>query len=212
MIKPNLLPAMALAAALGAAACAGSNDNDALSPVEQNAANATTSSTQAPAAETTTSGYTDTQLRAFLAVNREVGALEQGTTQEQQAEFARQAGEILTRHGLDATTFNAIANQARTDDALSERLAALQIENVSDETLRHFLAAAAEIQPIARGISAESTDAQRQQASQQIGAVLQRHQIDSATYNAIAQRAQTDAALAARINALQGGATSAPQQ
>src|SRR5690606_20481632 len=66
MIKPNLLPAMALAAALGAAACAGSNDNDALSPVEQNAANATTSSTQAPAAETTTSGYTDTQLRAFL--------------------------------------------------------------------------------------------------------------------------------------------------
>jgi hypothetical protein len=204
MIKPNLLPAVALAAALGAAACAGSND-DSLSPVEQNAANAA-AATPAPAAaaETTTSGYTDTQLRAFLAVNREVGALNRGTTEAEQAEFTRQAGEILTRHGLDPTTFNAIVSEARTDQALSERLAALQIETLSDDTLRRFLAAAAEVQPIARGITAESTEAQRQQASDQIGAVLQRHQIDSATYNAIAQRAQTDAALVARINALQG--------
>jgi hypothetical protein len=211
MIKPNLLPAAALAAALGAAACAGSNDNNSLSPVEQNAANAAaTTSAPAPAAEMTTSGYTDTQLRAFLAVNREVGALNRGTTEAEQAEFTRQAGEILTRHGLDPTTFNAIVNQARTDEALSQRLSALQIENVSDDTLRRFLAAAAEVQPIAQGISAESTEAQRQQASDQIGAVLQRHQIDSATYNAIAQRAQTDAALAARINALQGA--TAPAQ
>jgi hypothetical protein len=211
MIKPNLLPAAALAAALGAAACAGSNDNNSLSPVEQNAANAAaTTSAPAPAAEMTTSGYTDTQLRAFLAVNREVGALNRGTTEAEQAEFTRQAGEILTRHGLDPKTFNAIVNQARTDEALSQRLSALQIENVSDDTLRRFLAAAAEVQPIAQGISAESTEAQRQQASDQIGAVLQRHQIDSATYNAIAQRAQTDAALAARINALQGA--TAPAQ
>jgi hypothetical protein len=211
MIKPNLLPAAALAAALGAAACAGSNDNNSLSPVEQNAANAAaTTSAPAPAAEMTTSGYTDTQLRAFLAVNREVSALNRGTTEAEQAEFTRQAGEILTRHGLDPTTFNAIVNQARTDEALSQRLSALQIENVSDDTLRRFLAAAAEVQPIAQGISAESTEAQRQQASDQIGAVLQRHQIDSATYNAIAQRAQTDAALAARINALQGA--TAPAQ
>ena len=211
MIKPNLLPAAALAAALGAAACASSNDNSSLSPVEQNAANAAArTSTPAPAAEQTTSGYTDTQLRAFLAVNREVGALNRGTTEAEQAEFTRQAGEILTRHGLDPTTFNAIVNQARTDEALSQRISALQIENVSDDTLRRFLAAAAEVQPIAQGISAESTEAQRQQASDQIGAVLQRHQIDSATYNAIAQRAQTDAALAARINALQGA--TAPAQ
>ncbi len=211
MIKPNLLPAAALAAALGAAACAGSNDNSSLSPVEQNAANAAaTTSTPAPAAEQTTSGYTDSQLRAFLAVNREVGALNRGTTEAEQAEFTRQAGEILTRHGLDPTTFNAIANQTRTDEPLSQRLSALQIENVSDDTLRRFLAAAAEVQPIAQGISAESTEVQRQQASDQIGAVLQRHQIDSATYNAIAQRAQTDAALAARINALQGA--TAPAQ
>lgn len=69
--------------------------------------------------------------------------------------------------------------------------------------LRRFIDAATEINPIASSITAESTDAQRQQASDQIGAILQRHQIDSATYNAIAQRAQTDAALAGRITALQ---------
>lgn len=212
-MKANMLAGAALAAALGAAACAGSGNNDAMSPAQENAANAaarTTTPTPPPAAETTTSGYTDTQLRAFMAVNSEVNALNRGTTEAERAEFTRQAGEILTRHNLDATTFNAIGNAARTDQALSSRLATLQLENLSDDTLRRFLAAAAEIQPVGQSITTESTAEQRAAASAQIGAILQRHQIDSATYNAIAQRAQTDAALAARIAALQGPASPTP--
>lgn len=110
MIKSHVLASAALAAALGAAACASSGDN---------AADAAPAASSAPAVSTapatTTSGYTDAQLRAFIAVSREVGALTPGTTPEAQAAYAQQASEILTRNNLDATTYNAIGNASRTD-------------------------------------------------------------------------------------------------
>ena len=76
-----------------------------------------------------------------------------------------------------------------------------QASAYSDAQLRAFAAASTEIDPISRALPDASAE-QRSAAAGQIRSILQRHNIDSATYNAIAAQAQTDAALAARINAL----------
>lgn len=71
----------------------------------------------------------------------------------------------------------------------------------TDEQLRSFARAAIEIDPISRTL-ANATPEQTTAATEQIRQILARNNIDSATYNAIASRAQTDTALAQRIAAL----------
>lgn len=70
----------------------------------------------------------------------------------------------------------------------------------TDAQVSNFAAASTEIQPLTANLTTATPD-QRTQATTQIRAALARHNIDSATYNAIASAAQSDTALAARINA-----------
>lgn len=70
----------------------------------------------------------------------------------------------------------------------------------TDAQIQAFAAANAEIEPISRSLPNASAT-QRTEAAGQIRAILQRHNLDSNTYNSIAAHAQTDTALAARINA-----------
>lgn len=76
----------------------------------------------------------------------------------------------------------------------------------TDAQLRSFAAAAVEIQPISQRL-ATATPEQRTAAADQIRTILTRNNLDGATYNAIAARAQTDSAFAARIAALSPQAT-----
>jgi hypothetical protein len=78
----------------------------------------------------------------------------------------------------------------------------------TDAQLRSFASASAEIDPISRALPSASAE-QRTAPAAQIRTILQRNNIDSATYNAIAAQAQRDPALVARINGLR---TSAPPQ
>lgn len=72
----------------------------------------------------------------------------------------------------------------------------------TDTQLQAFATASVEIDPINRTITANSTADQRTAAATQIRAILQRNNLDQATYNAIASRAQADTVFAARIAAL----------
>jgi hypothetical protein len=67
--------------------------------------------------------------------------------------------------------------------------------------LRAFAAASVEIDPISRTLASQTPE-QRTAATEQIRQILQRNNLDSATYNAIASRAQADPALASRIASL----------
>jgi hypothetical protein len=77
----------------------------------------------------------------------------------------------------------------------------LQPGTFTDANLRAFAAASVEIEPINRSLATASAE-QRTQATERIRAILARHNLDGATYNAIAARAQSDPAFAARIRAL----------
>lgn len=84
----------------------------------------------------------------------------------------------------------------------------------TEDQLRAFAAASAEIDPISRAVPTMSAE-QRAEAATRIQAILQQNNLDSDTYNAIASRAQTDATLAARIDALRAPAAAPetpPQQ
>ena len=60
------------------------------------------------------------------------------------------------------------------------------------------MTAAAQINPIAQGLTT-ATPEQRTEAATQIRSILTANNLDADTYNAIASQAQTDAALATRI-------------
>src|SRR5262249_21849937 len=72
----------------------------------------------------------------------------------------------------------------------------------TDDQLRAFVAASAQVDPINHSL-ATAAPAQRAALVAQIRTVLQQHNLDAATYNAIAAQAQTDTALASRIAAIQ---------
>ncbi len=185
-MRGNAVLTLALAAALGAGA-----------PI---AAGAYLQPAAAQTAQQAT--YSDEKLQAFVAASREVEPISAGIANMSPQERQRSTQNIrsiLQRHGLTGDEYNAIETQARTDAALAQRIAALQIQNLDDATLQRFVAAADEIDPISRSLTADATDAQREQASAQIRAVLDRRQISASLYNAIAARAQQDQALAARI-------------
>lgn len=150
--------------------------------------------------------FTDAQVRAYVAASEEIEPISERVaemTPEQRLQATAQIRGVLQRHGLTGDEYAAIDAQAGADAGLAQRIAAVRIEDLNDETLRRFVAAAREIDPISRGLAAEATAAERAQAASQIRAALNRNGISAATYNAIAARAQGDEALAARIAALQ---------
>ena len=77
----------------------------------------------------------------------------------------------------------------------------LALKMMSSMTTEAFAAASLEIDPISRDLAAASAE-ERAQGAEQIRQILARHNLDGATYNAIATRAQTDQALQQRIASL----------
>jgi hypothetical protein len=204
MTKISMLAAAALAAL--AAACAGTQSTDSASSTTTTTTQSSTTTTQSsmPAQAAQSAAITDAQLRSYVAARAEVEPLQTGLaaqTPEQQAQTRTQIAAILQRNNLSAETFNQIAQQANADRTFAARLAAVQPDTFNDTTLRSFAAASVEIEPITRTL-ATATPEQRTQATEQIRQILQRNNLDSATYNAIAARAQSDTAFAARIAAL----------
>lgn|SRR5690606_7097164 len=98
---------------------------------------------------------------------------------------------------------------AQTQTAPAQSAAAATF---TDAQVHAFAAASTEIDPISQRL-ANATPEQRTQAATQIRAILQRHNLDANTYNAIATQAQTDTALQARVTAARGShaAPAAPE-
>jgi hypothetical protein len=185
------------AAAVFAAACAGSDSTNAESTAPSAAASA-------PAGQAGT--FSDEQLRGYLAARAEIEPIQaryEAMSEAERAQARTQIAAIVERHGLTPVTYDAIARQANADPAFANRLTSLQPDTFSDANLRAFAAASAEIEPINRTLAA-ATPEQRTAAAGQIRAILQRHNLDGATYNAIASRAQSDPAFAERLRALRG--------
>ena len=183
---------LAGAAAMLAAACAGSDSTDTT-----RAAASAQSAAQA-------GNFTDQQLRGYLAARTEIEPIQaryEGMSEAERTQARTQITAIVERHGLTPVSYDAIARQASTDAALANRLTSLQPDTFSDANLRAFAAASTEIEPINRTLAAASSE-QRTAAAGQIRAILERHNLDGATYNAIASRAQSDPAFAERIRAL----------
>lgn len=72
----------------------------------------------------------------------------------------------------------------------------------SEAQLHNFARASVELDELNRGLGSDPSQAQRQQAAASAQAILQRHSLDVATYNAIATQARTDEDLAQRIRAM----------
>jgi hypothetical protein len=210
--KTRLLALAALTAvsAGGLGACASSGGStSAERTTSEGAASASTETARAPA-ETTTSGFTDTQLRAFVRAQGEIepiSATLAAATPEQRTAATQQISAILQRNNLTADQYNQIASQANTDIALRNRLLAVApVGSYSDAQLQSFIAASREIDPINAQL-ATATPEQRAAATEQIRAILTRNNIDANTYNSIAAQAQANAELANRIRTLAGVAT-----
>lgn len=189
---------LAGAAAVFAAACAGSDSTDTTSA----APSAAPSASSGPVAQAGT--HTDEQLRAYLAARAEIEPIQAGyesMTEAERTQARAQITAIVERHGLTAVSYDAIARQASTDAAFASRLTSLEPDTFSDANVRAFAAASAEIEPINRTLGA-ATPEQRTAAAEQIRTILERHNLDGATYNAIAGRAQGDPAFAERIRTL----------
>lgn len=97
------------------------------------------------------------------------------------------------------TTTPAPAQQAQTTTTTTTTPAAPT--TFTDAQLTSFAAAAIEIDPISRSVATQTPE-QRAASTEQIRQILARNNLDSATYNAIAARAQSDPTLAARIASL----------
>ncbi len=201
----------ASAAALALGACAGTAATDAQSAAPRASQTAPSQPSQ-PSQPTTVAGFTDAQVRSYVAATEEIEAIGASVSAEDRA---LQAGQILQRHNLAPDVYNNIATRSRTDQALANRIAALRTGAVTDAQLRAFAEASLEIDPISRAAAAAPAD-QRPQYAQQIRDVLARHGLDGETYNGIAARAQSDQALAQRIAEIQieiqseAGATTDP--
>ncbi|MGD9980255.1 MAG: DUF4168 domain-containing protein [Hyphomonadaceae bacterium] len=201
MTKITMLAVASLAAL--AAACAGTQRTEGAGTSTMSST-ASGSPSSMPAQTTQSAAITDAQLRSYVAARGEIEPLQTSLatqTPEQQTQTRAQIAAILQRNNLSAETFNQIAQQANNDRTFAARLAAVQPDTFTDATLRAFAAASVEIEPITRTL-ATATPEQRTQATEQIRQILQRNNLDSATYNAIAARAQSDTTFAARIASL----------
>jgi hypothetical protein len=186
-------------AALSIAACASTDATPATSVA---AASTTAAQTQQP--PTDPASMTDEQLRAYVAARAEIEPLQAGfasQTPEQQLQTTAQITQVLQGHGMTPAQFNAIGNRAAQDTTFGARLAALAPDTFSDANMRAFAAASLEIDPITRNL-AGATPEQQTQATDQIRQILERNNLDSATYNAIAARAQAEPAFAQRVQDL----------
>lgn len=172
------------------AGCSSSGDGDSA------AASSTRSAAPAaaqPNGETQT--YSDAQVQAFVAARDEIQALPPNTDQARIAQ-------ILTSHSLAPDVYNAIATRAQTDQDLSNRIAAVSVgTEFSDAQLQSFIAAGTEINPLSQSL-ATATPEQQTVIAAQIRSILQANNLSIEAYNGIASQAQSDPALAARINAL----------
>lgn len=201
----TLAYAMLLAAAGPLAACA-SNGAEAQDAPAQQAQSAQPQASQAQPSQTQGSGYTDAQLRSFVAARDAIQELSPGQTTEQQAANQQQIAQILQQNNLSAEQYNAIAAASQTDVDLRNRIAAVSVGTTfTDAQLRSFAAASVEIDPINAEL-ATATEAERQVAAAQIREILERNDLDFETYNGIATRAQSDQALAQRIAQFQAEA------
>lgn len=198
MTKLKMLAAVGVTAFMTACASAQGDVSDTRQTAQ---ASTTTQQQMAPASP---SAITDEQLRTYAAIQNEIAPLQASLatqTPEQQAQTSRQISAVLARHNMAPATFNAIARMANEDREFAARLATAQPDTFSDQTLNAFAAASIEIDPITQTL-ATATPEQQAQATEQIRQILARNSIDSATYNAIASRAQADAAFAERIQVL----------
>lgn len=180
-------------AALSVAACAGTANTTS------NTTSIATAQTQQPV--TDPASMSDAQLRAFVAAREEITPLQEGfatQTPEQRTQTTAQITQVLQSHGLTPPQYNAISNRAAQDTTFGARLAAFAPDTFGDANLRAFAAASIEIDPITRDLAA-ATPEQRTQATEQIRQILERNNLDSATYNAIAARAQAEPAFAQHI-------------
>ncbi len=149
------------------------------------------------------SSYTEAQLREYIAARDAIGDISRGATFEEQRQAQIQMSRILRAHGFTPQSFLALDRQARSQAALRNRVAALSLGGlVTDQQLAAFAAASLEIDPVTARLAAATTE-ERSAAREQISAILARHNLSSETYNGIAARAQSDAALADRIAAAQ---------
>jgi hypothetical protein len=78
----------------------------------------------------------------------------------------------------------------------------LYTDTFSQTQLRNFARASVELDALHTGIGAYPSQEWLERASQSARVILERHDLDAATYNAIATQARTDRALSARIRAL----------
>jgi len=161
--------------------------------------------TQSSATTAQTGTFTDAQLQAYLDAKAQIDPISAKidglSPSERQIATDRIRG-ILDQHSISADTYNAIATRARTDVALSNRLAGLRpLGEYTDAQLLAFIAASQQIDPISRTL-ANATPEQRAQATTQIRGILAANNIEASTYNTIAAQAQTNPELAERINAL----------
>lgn len=161
----------------------------------------------APQAQTQTqteqTAHTDEQLRAYAAARAEIAPIAESfaaLTAEQRAQATAQIAEIQARHGLTPAAYDAITRAVDADPLLAARVAGL--EGFTEAQVQAFASASLQIDPINRSL-ATATPEERSAAAQQIRDILARNNLDGATYNAIATRAQADQALAARIAAAQ---------
>lgn len=96
--------------------------------------------TQAPPAQAEQqAAFTDAQISAFAAASQEIDPISRRLAEaapQERGEAATQIRAILTRHNLEAETYNAIATQAQSDANLQARiLAALPTaQPAGDET------------------------------------------------------------------------------
>lgn len=198
MAKATLVTATAFAALT--AACASTADT--MSAAEPSTSTTVQTAPQTQAQQPTS--FTDAQLRGYVAARDEIEPLQANfgaQTPDQQRATTAQITAVIERHGLTPMQFNAIGRMASADQAFASRLAAVQPDTFSDATLRAFAAASAEIDPISRAIATQTPE-QQAQSAEQIRQILARHDLDGATYNAIAARAQADSAFAARLTTL----------
>ena len=98
---------------------------------------ATSVSAQQPTVQApTAAGFTDAQLHDFARATLELDELVRGLgdnpTQVQREQASGAARAVLERHNLDVGTFNAIALQARDDEALAQRIRTMREQASTD--------------------------------------------------------------------------------
>lgn len=206
MTKKILISAVAAAAITALAACAGTGSSDTVA----SSAAPSTSAQQTTPTQAGQAGVTDAEVQAYAAARAEIDPIQDryaSMTPQQRTQATQQITQIQQRHNLTPARYDAIRRAVQSDPALASRVTGAQ--GFSDAQIQAFAAASLEIDPINRSL-ATASGADRATAATQIREILTRNNLDGATYNAIATRAQTDTALQTRIAAARAPQTTEP--